>query len=683
MIEQLDPVDARPLAADHAAARDARRRCSAASRSCCSRSSSSASGTCRCCPATSTAPRRATTACATCARRRRAATSSTATATCSSRTARRRWCRSARAGCPPPSATPRATLGPARRRAARRSPRASAGAPIPIPPPATAAAGGRASSAWRACIGDVAARRSRTAIVSPLAGCRTPTVTIKVGVSVARSATTCSRRQSAFPGDRRRSAASCATTRTTTWRPSCSGRSAQITTDELKRDALQGRHAGHGRRPERPRGALRPLPARRRRLDQRFAVDALGQPEGRGRRAHEPVPGRQLQLDARPRPPAAGERRSRRRSTQPASGTRRRASWRWTRATARSWPWARRRRYDPPTCSPSRSRRRRYERLFGADAGAPLLNRAIASVLSDRLDVQADHRAGRAERRRRSRPTTSIDDTGLHQDRHADQTRCNAGKDAARGRSTSSTRSRGVLRRLLLPARRSGSTTLADQPLQRWARRARPRPPDRASTCRASRRARSPTRRGATRLRREEVRLREAVHHSAGSPTACLRQAPVVGRRRGQPRGRPGRPAGHAAADGGRLLGARQRRHGRRARTSARRSRTPTGATAAARSSPARRARHDRPRVPPGDPRRPARAASAAGGTSADVFAGWTRPLPGLRQDRHRPARSAATARPVVVRRCFVTDRQAPDRRRGDDREGRLRRRGRRARGAH
>ena len=62
----------------------------------------------------------------------------------------------------------------------------------------------------------------------------------------------------------------------------------------------------------------------------------------------------------------------------------------------------------------------------------------------------------------------------------------------------------------------------------------------------------------------------------------------------------------------------------------------------------------------------------AAGGTSADVFKGCPRALPGLRQDRHRAA--PRPGRPVVV--CLLRARQVPaDRHRRDDRAGRLWRR--------
>ncbi len=51
-----------------------------------------------------------------------------------------------------------------------------------------------------------------------------------------------------------------------------------------------------------------------------------------------------------------------------------------------------------------------YKRLNDPNNGAPLANRAIAGPVSDRLDLQADHRGGRAQLRRghaRTRSSTT------------------------------------------------------------------------------------------------------------------------------------------------------------------------------------------------------------------------------------------------------------------------------------
>ena len=64
-------------------------------------------------------------------------------------------------------------------------------------------------------------------------------------------------------------------------------------------------------------------------------------------------------------------------------------------------------------------------------------------------------------------------------------------------------------------------------------------------------------------------------------------------------------------------------------------------------------------------------AATAAGGTSADVFAGFAVPQPAVRQDGHR--RAPAEPRPVLVR-VLRRRPDAADRGRHDDRARRLRR---------
>ena len=171
-----------------------------------------------------------------------------------------------------------------------------------------------------------------------------------------------------------------------------------------------------------------------------------------------------------------------------------------------------------------------------------------------------------------------------------------------------------------------------------------------------------------------------AASASEHVPSCGIADEPPVDRRRQhQPRGRPGRLAGDAAAARGRLLGDRQRRHGR------------APAPRAARSTAAR-ARVLQKIAPP-----PSRhvsinaavpATRSAQGLHAAAAAG--RHL-GRRDGRLPPARSTARPAPpsdngqadqswYVVLRARHRDQQA-DRGRGDRRAGRLRRRGRGARG--
>ena len=186
--------------------------------------------------------------------------------------------------------------------------------------------------------------------------------------------------------------------------------------------------------------------------------------------------------------------------------------------------------------------------------------------LSDRLDLQADHRDGgdgarhdRAQhadqrrRRLRARPAALRERRrrGVRDDRPA------SGDD-------------GLLRRLLLHARRAHERRRADP--AELGPPARGRAPDRDRHPRRVRRPRARQQvaqrglRGLPALRRQGGRR---GRHRAGAAALRRHRARLVGRRQRQPGGRPGRPAGHAAADGRRLLGDRQRRQGRPTRTSA------------------------------------------------------------------------------------------------------------------
>ena len=93
-------------------------------------------------------------------------------------------------------------------------------------------------------------------------------------------------------------------------------------------------------------------------------------------------------------------------------------------------------------------------------AAQPLFDRAARGRLSDRLDVQADHRAGRAAAPATITPAYAVVDGGCIKIGDV-QERCNAGQDRLRlGRPAR--RAEGLLRRLLLHAR--AATELAPTP---------------------------------------------------------------------------------------------------------------------------------------------------------------------------------------------------------------------------
>ena len=164
-----------------------------------------------------------------------------------------------------------------------------------------------------------------------------------------------------------------------------------------------------------------------------------------------PRPGQAAQAVARPRPPArrpAGDVRGgrdpdHRRREEP----RRRVRGAWTRATARSSPWAPTR-ASTPTSSPSRCKQSTFNKLNSEENGAPLVNRAINGLLSDRLDVQADHLGGGAASPGTITPDTVIDDPGSIQ--IGNIVFQNAGK-TAHGAIALRDALTGLLRRLLLP----------------------------------------------------------------------------------------------------------------------------------------------------------------------------------------------------------------------------------------
>ena len=386
-----------------------------------------------------------------------------------------------------------------------------------------------------------------------------------------------------------------------------------------------------------------------------------------------PVPGRSCSS----RSTSACSRRARRRSTRRSAdpGRRRRVRRAWTRATARSSRWARARRFDP-TCSRGRSRNADVQDSSTARTAAG--RRAAVQPrdrrrLSDRLDLQADHRARRRWPSGVITPSTVDQRHRLRQIGREQRQFCNAERAAQRRGRPASARS-GLLRRLLLQAGPRRSTRSGGQPLQKWARSSgsATRP---ASTCPARPAASSPTARGATRINRAEARCRaQEARARAASPTARAGRGPTgdnVNLAIGQgdlqatplQMASPTRRSRTAAASC--------------ARTSASRSRTPTAACSSGSSRrPARKVAidpADRQAIMPGPARRrPAerhlgRRSSRAGRRAATRSSA-----------RPAPPSAPPAQRPVLVRRLRPDEDQA-DRRRRDRRGRRLRRRRRRA----
>ena len=128
---------------------------------------------------------------------------------------------------------------------------------------------------------------------------------------------------------------------------------------------------------------------------QRITVDALGPAEGHAAGAR-PGPGPRAAHVARPRPPA-DRRGALARTIAAGPGT----AGAFVAIDPRngevlamgSYPT-----FDPTVLSRPITQKR-FEQLFGPQAGSPLFNRAIGGLLSDGLDVQADHRARRARAR--------------------------------------------------------------------------------------------------------------------------------------------------------------------------------------------------------------------------------------------------------------------------------------------
>ena len=339
-------------------------------------------------------------------------------------------------------------------------------------------------------------------------------------------------------------------------------------------------------------------------------------------------------------------------------------SWRWTRATARSARWAPSPSFDPdaahqadhPEAPTTRCSARRPARR-SSTARSPGLYPTGSTFKP--ITALAALRAT-ARHRRTSRSTTRA-----------------ASRSATASSATPATSRNGPvdLRKALQVSSDVYFYALGERRTRCEGRgppdvgaAARARPPDRHRPARRVRRASSPTRKWRERTLQDEIDCRKRKKmparrqrlRRAAQGLRHLRHAPVQDRRQRQPLGRPGRPAGHAAADGGRLL--------RRSPTAAGCVRPHLGLRGRGRPGPpgpAHRAASAAAQVKidpanrAGDPRRPAaRRPEARRHLDRRVRGLAARPLPGLRQDRHR--RAPAQGRPVLVRRLRRRTRPGP-----------------------
>ena len=290
-----------------------------------------------------------------------------------------------------------------------RRPKGQKGPLVPIPPPATPHLETRFKRLARVL--DMSPKTIQERVVQSLASLPYANVTVKVDVDVPRAQLP-GRAPRGLPRHRRRAQVPAPLPAALAGGPA-RGQHRRDRRLRAQAQALQGRHAGHGGRPGRPRARLRPVPARRRRLDQDHhrrarAAQELGagpRPGARALGAH----------DARPRP-AADRREVPRPDDQPGPRHAPAASSRSTRATAacsRSAPI--------PTVNPSILSKpfsqATADRLFGDSGGAPLFNRAIGgsyptgSTFKPITALAAHEQRRRAAERRHRRQR-------LHQDRH-------------------------------------------------------------------------------------------------------------------------------------------------------------------------------------------------------------------------------------------------------------------------
>ena len=494
----------------------------------------------------------------------------------------------------------------------------------------------------RACSDMTPADDPASASCARSCSCPYARVTLQHRRARRRCATTCWSARSASPACTS-SASTCAATRSDELAAQLLGTVGEISPDELELRALPRRRPRARSSARTASSAPTTATCAASTAPTRITVDALGRPKGASAQAASPR--RAAPLRSRSTSTCSGRRRRRsRRRSRATPGAPPARSSRSTRATARCSRWARTRASTRRSCRRPITEARYDAAVRRGRPASPLFNRAIAGAVSDRLDVQADHRAGRRSA------------AGLHHAGHAD--RRPGCVEIGEPRAVLQRRQAGPTARVDLRRALQVSSDvyfytlgrdlnpLAGQPLQSGragsASAARP-----ASTCPARSAARSPTARWrAQRRPRSSARCRQA---SATSPLTALAAAASPTCARGPSGDNVNLAVGQgdlqatplqmavayaAIANGGRVvrphLGARGRGRQRPRCCSSIDPPAPRGASRSTRAP--RGAIMDGPAR--GDQRPAARRpTSSRAGTSA---------LPGLRQDRHRARRAGS-----------------------------------------
>ena len=297
------------------------------------------------------------------------------------------------------------------------------------------------------------------------------------------------------------------------------------------RAQAQGRRAGHADRAERPRvpATTSTCAARTARRASSSTRSAPATSERRlvGDRAQAGPAAAADDRHATCRRRASG--RSRRRSRTPSTRRAPARSWPWTRATARSSRWARRRRSTRAVRQAVHAAAR-YEYLTSDATDAPLLNRATESGVSVGVHVQAGRRRMAALEEGLITPSRKIDDPGHWE--YGGRDYQNA-KEAVFGTSTSARRSRRS-------PRTSSSSSSARRPTTRAASSSAgpsgsATAARRASTCRARSPASCPDRKWREagfaeyrEVRREGRRARADDRRRCSSAAASSARGPAA-----------------------------------------------------------------------------------------------------------------------------------------------------------